>query len=163
MTVNTTEQAVQKRNKDHRTGYFGFLKDELGEKSAAMAIQDYVRGDGKMDMKGLIETFQNTRIDPNIIDKGLEAAGVPARARQNISEALRKINARKGRIAAKQPETAGQKLLKGLLSRPTTFQGEPTEAEDYYTALSKAIKANQKSRQQSGIAYDDLPPISRSS
>ena len=156
MAVNTTEQAVNNR------GYFDFLKNELGEDSAAVAIQDYVRG--HKDMKGLIDTFQNTRIDPNTINIGLEAAGVPARARQDIVEALRKTKTRtRGRIAAKQPETAGQKLLKGLLSPDATFEGKPTDPEDYYTALSKAIKANQKNIQKSAMVSDDLPPISRSS
>ena len=115
-------------------------------------------------MKGLIDTFQNTRIDPNTIIKGLESAGVPARARQDIVEALRKTKTRtRGRIAAKQPETAGQKLLKGLLSPDATFEGKPTDPEDNYTALSKAIKANQKNIQKSAMVSDDLPPISRSS
>ena len=163
MGVNTTEQTVTNK------GYLFYLQEELGKNKpgyeSALAIEKYVKGDrSQLQMRSLVETFQNTRIDPNTIDKGLEAAGVSARARQDILEALAKTKSRtRGRIAAKQPETAGQKALKGLLSPRTTFQGEPTDPEDLYTALSKAIKANQKSIQKSAMASEDLPTISRPS
>lgn len=97
-------------------------------------------------MSTLVDRLQRQTASVSAIDKGLEAAGVSARSRQDINEAIRKTRTRTAsRPAVKEPPTSAQEALTGLLSRPSTkYQGEPADPKDLYAAIASAIRKIKK-------------------
>ena len=161
MTVVHTEKA-----KVNSESYWDKVNARIKEGSqgkSANAISDYVKGD--ININTLVDRLQRQTDSVSAIDKGLEAAGVSARSRQDINEAIRKTRTRTAsRQAAKEPPTSAQEALTGLLSRPRTkYQGEPADPKDLYSAIANAIRKNQKTMQVSSMADENIAPISKRS
>ena len=98
MTVGHTEKA-----KVNSESYWDKVNARIKEGSqgkSANAISDYVKGD--ININTLVDRLQRQTDSVSAIDKGLEAAGVSARSRQDINEAIRKTRFR----PAKQRERA---------------------------------------------------------
>lgn len=136
------------------------LNKETGTTSEA--ITQFMKGDIKMD--SLVDKLsQNRNISLDNIDQGLEAAGVGPKTRQRVNIALQKIRQRTmTRIAGKDEDTPGQKLMKGLLSKPSVaLRGKPTEPKTAYEAIANAIKNNQKKLANVPISTEDISPISK--
>ena len=136
------------------------LNKETGTTSEAIAR--FIKGDIKMD--SLVDKIsQNTNISLDNIDQALDDAGVGLRTRKDVMLALQKIRQRTmTRIARKDEDTPGQKLMKGLLSKPSVaLRGKPTEPKTAYEAVTNAIKNNQKKLANIPISTEDISPISK--
>lgn len=124
--------------------YFDDLDARLSSptSSEADAITRYIKGES--DMAGLVDSLsRNKNLSLNAIDKGLEGAGVPSKARESIMAALGKTRSRTARRpSGKGPLTKAQNLMKGLMERNIKYTGKPKTPQNAHAAVVAAIQRN---------------------
>ena len=138
--------------------YFSDLDKRLESATSgeANAITSYIRGD--TDATSLVDSLsRNKNISLSAIDRGLAAAGIPTKSRQEFTSAVNKTRSRTAtRLSGKAPYTKAQKVLTSLMERKTPYKGQPVTPKNASDALSQAIRRNHQLLQKQPINKEGL-------